>query len=225
MTEFDKFSKLAFYDFASFFCGITFCKSARIAIGTAVYTLAPSPRTPQSVDASHFRPYPKREKEDRPKPHQKCLWATLKGKVAALAVTTKQASRRNGGPILSRVALTDGCKALQTRMQAHFPEFKLILDFNHADEYLWKAANSLLGEISSERTPWIEARTLLMLSGETQSIVSELREIAKRQDLSATTVKTLISVSSYFERNLPYMRYDEYLKAGCSIASGAIEGA
>ncbi len=195
------------------------------AIVTAVYTISPSPRTPQSVVDSHFHPDPKREKEDRPKPHQKWLWATLKGKDAALAFTAKQVSRQNGGHILSRVALTDGCEALQTRMQTHFPGFTLILDFIHADEYLWKAANSLLGETSSERTPWVEARTLQMLSGQTQSIVSELREIANRQDLSATTVKTLISVSGYFERNLPYMRYNEYLKAGWPIASGVIEGA
>ena len=99
------------------------------------------------------------------------------------------------------------------------------MDFIHADERLWKAADSLLGETFLERTPWVEARTLQMLCGQIQSIVSELREIANRQDLSATTVKMLISVSGYFERNLPYMRYDEYLKAGGRIASGVIEGA
>ena len=33
--------------------------------------------------------------------------------------------------------------ALQQRIQQYFPQFTLILDFILANEYLWKAANSL----------------------------------------------------------------------------------
>ena len=48
--------------------------------------------------------------------------------------------------ILHRVALCDGCEALQSRIVLQFQGFILILDFVHANEYLWDAANSLLAK-------------------------------------------------------------------------------
>ena len=52
----------------------------------------------------------------------------------------------------SRIALTDGSEALQERVREAFPGYTLVLDFIHADEYLWKVANALLGETAPERT-------------------------------------------------------------------------
>src|SRR5208283_5301153 len=106
---------------------------------------------------------PHDQADPRPRPHNKWLWATLDGKEAALVFTAEQVSRQNGAHIQQRVALTDGSETLQTQVQSHFPDFTLVLDFIHADEYLWKAANTLLGETAVERTAWVEARTLQML--------------------------------------------------------------
>lgn len=195
------------------------------AIVTTVYTLAPTPRTPQSVVASHFHPASKPEVQSHPTPHNKWLWATLEGKEAALAFTAKQVASQNGDHITHRVALTDGAEALQARIQRQFPDFTLVLDFIHADEYLWKAANALLGETSLERTAWVEARTLQMLCGQTNLVVTELRELAATSNLSAVVVKTLLVVAAYYERNLSFMEYDRYLALGFPIATGVIEGA
>ena len=195
------------------------------AIATSVYTLIPTPRTPQSVVTSLFHPSPHDQADPRPKPHHKWLWATLDGKEAALAFTAEQVSRQNGAHIQHRVALTDGSEALQTRVQTHFPDFTLVLDCIHADEYLWKAANTLLGETALERTAWVEARTLQMLCGQTQAVISDLRQIAMDEALSPGTIKTLLSVAAYYERNLAFMKYDQYLALGWPIATGVIEGA
>lgn len=195
------------------------------AVVTSVYTIAPALRTPQSVITSLFHPEIEGDPLPRSGPHDKWLFATLDGKSAALTRTAVQVRRREGAHIVDRVALTDGAEALQTRVQSQFPGFTLILDFIHADEYLWKAANALLGEKAPERTDWVEERTLQLLLGQTDTVIADLRQIAcgcKARSLAATT---LTSVAAYYERNQASMRYDQYLARGWPIASGVIEGA
>lgn len=110
-------------------------------------------------------------------------------------------------------------------MQAQFPDFTLVLDFLHADEYLWQAANALLGETAPERTAWVEARTLRMLTGQTKALITEFLQIASLPQTASVARKTLWSVAAYYERNLAFMAYDQYLALGWPIATGVIEGA
>lgn len=195
------------------------------AVVTSVYTLVPAPRTPESVVTSLFHPEIQTSPLPRSGPHNKWLWATLEGKSAALAVTAEQVRRREGTHLRTRVALTDGAEALQSRVLTQFPDFTLVLDFIHADEYLWKAANALLGETDEQRAAWVEARTLQMLCGQSTAVITDLNVLAARQETSKTARQVLISVAGYYERNQAYMHYDRYLAAGWPIASGVIEGA
>ena len=160
---------------------------------------------------------------ERASPQNKQVFATLGGKEAALLFTAKQVWKQQGAHIRRKVALTDGSAALQERMLAQFSDFTLVLDCIHAIEYLWKAANVLLGETAPERTTWVKSRALLMLSGQTQDLIDDLQEIAST--VEAAVCKTLLSVAGYFERNQNYMRYDDYLAQGYPIATGVIEGA
>jgi len=123
------------------------------------------------------------------------------------------------------VALCDGCEALQTRIVLQFPDFVLILDFVHANEYLWAVANSLFGETSEQRLEWVSKRTLQILSSQTTQVIVELRLIAQLKNTKAIQRKQLMKTANYFERNLPYMDYQTYLANGYPIASGVIEGA
>lgn len=194
------------------------------AVVTSVYTIASAPRTPEEVVASFF--YQDQEANSkRPKPQNKHVWATLEGKDTALARLAKQVAARLGDHIQDKAALCDGCEALQARIEAQFPDFNLILDFIHAIEYLWKVANSLLGETSEQRTEWVANQTLRMLSGETEQIIADFRRLAQEPQRSATQREKLTKTANYFERNLPYMDYPTYLAKGWPIASGVIEGA
>lgn len=199
------------------------------AVVTSVYTIAPAPRTPEHVIASYFHqesePVDKTVESKRPKPQNKHVWATLEGKDVALTRLTKRVKVRQGDHIQDLVALCDGCEALQTRIEAHFPAFTLILDFIHADEYLWKVANNLLGETAEERTEWVTHRALQMLSGETEQIITEFRRLAQEPQRTASQQERLLKTANYFERNLAYMDYPTYLSKGWPIASGVIEGA
>ena len=191
------------------------------ALVTSVYTLAPCLRTPEEVVASLFEG--ERTAQQRPSPQNKRVFATLEGKTAALRFTAQQVFKQQGGHIRHKVALTDGSDALQERVQAQFPDFTLVLDCIHAIEYLWKAANALLGETASERTAWVKRRVLWMLSGQTGALIDDLKMLASNAD--ASVQKTLLGVAAYYERNQAFMQYAQYLAAGWPIATGVIEGA
>jgi hypothetical protein len=196
------------------------------AVVTSVSTLAPCVRTPEEVIASLFQQVPpSSEKPARSHPHNKWLWATLEGKEAALHFTTQQVAKQEGRHIRQRVALTDGQEALQNKVQEHLTDFQLVLDFIHADEYLWKAANALLGETAPERTQWVKERTLRLLEGQTDAVIADLRELAEQPCGKPTAKQTLLGVAAYYERNRSFMRYDQYLAQGWPIATGVIEGA
>jgi hypothetical protein len=197
------------------------------AVVTTVYTIAPCVRSPEQVVASFFD-----QKEasgqapiQRSKPQNKQVWATLDGKDVALQRLEQWVANRQGAHIQACIALTDGCEALQQRVQRYFPGFTLILDFIHANEYLWKAANSLFGEQAPQRDPWVEKQTLAMLSGQTDQVIAYLRSLAQQSKRTKAQRKALETAANYFQRNLPYMRYHDYLAQGWPIASGVIEGA
>jgi hypothetical protein len=199
------------------------------AIVTSVYTIGRALRIPKEVVNSFF----KREADvsdqkttsNRSKPQNKHVWATLAGKDAALDRLMKYVAPRAGSHITDKVALCDGCQPLQERIESRFPDFSLILDFVHANEYLWKVANRLLGETNPQRTDWVADKTLLMLSGKTQQIITDFRQLAQQKKCTKAQQEILSKTANYFERNLPYMEYSTYLANGWPIASGVIEDA
>lgn len=199
------------------------------AVVTTVYTIAAAPRTPQAVVASFFgqtqAPIAPQAEPPRPVPQNKHVWATLDGKDAALSRLAKQVALRQGSHIQHHVALCDGCEALQSRIANHFPNFTQVLDFIHADEYLWDVANSLFGEPNAPRTAWMIKHTLQMLSGQTGQLIADFRQLAQEAPTTATQRAQLVKAANYFERNLAYMDYPTYLARGWPIASGVIEGA
>jgi hypothetical protein len=196
------------------------------ALVTTVYTMAAHPRTPQEVVGSYFHP-DSREKpaSPPPKPQNKHLWATLDGKDTALRRLSHQVNLRQGEHIQHQVALCDGCQALQSRIRAQFPDFVLVLDFIHAEEYLWQVANCLLGETNDQRFQWMAQHTLQMLSGDTAQLIRDFRQLAQQPKTSQAQRQQLHRTANYFERNMPYMDYPTCLANGWPIASGVIEGA
>jgi hypothetical protein len=174
------------------------------AIVTTVYTIAAMPRTPAEVIDSFFAENePEKAPKKTSKPQNKHIWATLDGKDVALSRLAKQVALREGEHFQHRVALCDGCEALQSRIALQFQGFILILDFVHANEYLWDVANSLLGETSEKRLEWVKSRTLQILSG-TEQVIAELRRIAKNKKTRVSQRTQLNKTANYFERNLPY---------------------
>jgi len=199
------------------------------AIVTSAYTIKPFIHTPEQVIASYYdREASCKDKislNQPSKPQNKHLWATLDGKDAALSRLAKQIEVRQGSHIQQKVALCDGCPSLQSRIAKQFSDFVLILDFIHANEYLWKVANALFGENNDQRFEWMRSRTLLLLSGKTKRLITEFRSLAKQPKTRKSKIAQFLTTANYFEHNLPFMDYPTYLSKGYPIASGVIEGA
>jgi hypothetical protein len=196
------------------------------SVVTAIYTIEPYLRTPAQV-ADALLPETEQTaiQPPRPAPIGKEVRAALQGKDFALARLARRVTAREGEPIQQRAALTDGAEALQDRILALFPGFELVLDIMHALEYLWNAANALLGETHPDRTAWVKEHLLAILSGETDRVLLSLENQLQEPSLTDAQRAAFNTTIGYYRRNLPYMRYDRYLEQGWPISSGVVEGA
>ena len=192
------------------------------AIATAVYTIDPYLRTPEEVVKALFKK--EEPSTERPVPHHKQIFASLKGKEQALKHLATWVQRREGKHVCQHVALTDGAEPLQKQMVACLPGFPLVLDIIHAVEYLWKAGTALYGETDPYRAEWVEAQTLQLLSSHTEQVIHWLEDKADALPHNGQAARSLRSVANYFRRNQPYMDYADYLHRGWPIGTGVIEG-
>ena len=197
----------------------------REAVVTALYTIQPYQRTPEAVAAALLRDAERPPPDRRPRPVNKELRATLDGKAVAVQRLAARAQRREGSQIRDRVALTDGAEALQDKMRAALPDYTLVLDIIHAVEYLWDAANALLGERHPERTAWVRGHLLALLRGQTDQVITALTAAADEPTRSPTQQQAIAATIRYYRRNAPYMHYDQYLERGWPIGTGVIESA
>jgi hypothetical protein len=199
----------------------------RMATVAAVFTRAPWVRTPQQVVESLFhisRPTPD-DAPTPPRPENKRVWASLlKGKTAVIEEVAEEMERRDPAASKTRVALTDGERALQIRVDGKL-NVTLILDLMHVLEKLWRAAYVFHAEGSLEAELWVLDRTLRILLGAVGQVVKGIRQSITKRGLSGVKGKTLEAVADYLYRNRTRMQYDEYLANGWPIASGPVEGA
>ena len=195
------------------------------AIVTCLYTIAPYVRTPQDVVAALLHEERRADHPTRPQPVQKEGHATLDGKASACALLSQRVAQRDTRRVTDRVALTDGAESLQQHLSSHFPDHTLVLDIIHASEYLWDTATALLGETSPARTAWVRAKLECLLAGQTERVIAALQQEAATPTVSTIQRTAIQRTIGYYERNLPYMRYDTYLAQGWPIGTGVVEGA
>jgi hypothetical protein len=199
----------------------------RMATVATVFTRAPWVRTPQQVVESLFptaRPV-SGEDPSPPRPENKRVWASLlKGKTAVIQEVAEEMDRRDPSRSMTRLALTDGERALQIRVDQKL-NVTLILDLMHVLEKLWKAAYCFHAEGSLEADLWVIDRILRILFGQVGQVVKGIRQSITKRGLSGPKRKTLNAVANYLYRNRARMRYHEYLANGWPIASGPVEGA
>jgi len=199
----------------------------RMATVATVFTRVPWIRTPEQLMESLFptsRPA-SGNAPPTPKPENKRVWASLrKAKSDVIQEVADEMDRRDPARSLTRLALTDGERALQIRVEQKL-HVTLILDLMHVLEKLWKAAYVFHPEGSLEADLWVIDRTLKILFGDVGQVVKGLRQTITKRRLAGPKRKTLESVAHYLHRNRTRMRYNEYLAKGWPIASGPVEGA
>jgi len=158
----------------------------RMATVATVFTRPPWVRTPQQIIESLF-PTSRPKSGDAsppPRPENKRVWASLlKGKTTVIQEVAEEMDRRDPLRSLTRLALTDGERALQIRVEQKL-KVTLILDLMHALEKLWKAAYVFHPEGSLEADLWVLDRALQILFGEVGQVVEGIRQSITKRRLS-----------------------------------------
>lgn len=206
----------------------------RMATVATVFTVDRYVRTAEDVVAALFRDASEPSRQ-RPQPQGKEVWASLprqeqpgSGIASAFAWMVGELFVRGRAEDSDKplVYLSDGQEALWTARREWLPERAVdILDLLHVTPRLWKAAHVFHPEGSQHAETFVRERLLRILQGKAAGVIRGLREMGTKQGLVGAKKKTLSVVCGYLEANVERMRYDEYLRDGYPIASGAVEGA
>lgn len=200
-----------------------------------VYSVDRHARTPEQLVATLFRD-PDRPKEQPPQAQNKRYWAELsrerdgeevRGQDLVFQHLQAEIDTRRR-PQQWLIHLCDGQASLETDRQTYLPEDAHtldILDLMHVLPRVWEAAHVFHGEASDEATVFVRHHLTRILHGEAGNVIANWRRKATQQGLTGAKKKNLRSICAFLAKNKHRMRYDEYLRLGCPVATGVIEGA
>ena len=97
-----------------------------------------------------------------------------------------------------------------------------ILDFWHALEHAWEFAQLRYGEGSAQADRWVHEIAEDLRAGKVQEVIARLKRVRPKTPELRASLQALIR---YYSENASRMRYDEYLRLGYGIGSGAVESA
>ena len=200
-----------------------------------VYSVDRHARTPEQLVATLFRD-PDRPKEKPPQARNKRYWAELSRELDGEEVRGQDLvfqhlqaeidTRRQPGQWL--VHLCDGQASLETDRQTYLPEDAHtldILDLMHVLPRVWEAAHVFHAEGSAEASAFVRAHLTRILHGQVGNVIAGWRRRATRKGLTGAKKKGLRAICAFLEKNKHRMGYDDYLRLGCPVATGVIEGA
>ncbi len=204
----------------------------RMAQVAAVYSIEPYVRTAEQIagtlgSTAEGQP---REAQARPRPVNKRVWASIRSDAwDVIEAAFEEADRRDPERRKRHVVLVDGgehqlegvllcCGKARTHVT-------VILDVIHVLEYLWDAANALIGEGKPETESWVTERLLRLLRGQVVGVAAGMRRSATKRGLLPAPRRAVDRCADYLLKYAEYLHYDEYLAAGFPISTGVIEGA
>jgi hypothetical protein len=200
-----------------------------------VYSVDRHMRTPEELIATLFRD-PDRLKDKAPEAVNKRYWAELTRELDDAEIRGQDLVfqqmrseidvRRKVGQLL--VHLSDGQTSLATDRQLHLPEDAHtvdILDLMHVLPRVWGAAHVFHKEGSAEASGFVRDHLTRILHGDIGQVLANWRRKATCMGLKGAKKKNLRTICTFLENNKYRMHYDEYLRLGCPIATGVIEGA
>jgi hypothetical protein len=97
-----------------------------------------------------------------------------------------------------------------------------ILDFWHALEYAWDFARLRFGEGSTQADQWVHQIAIDLKAGKVEQVIARLKRLRPKSPQVRASLDSLIR---YYSENASRMKYDEYLRLGYGIGSGAVESA
>jgi hypothetical protein len=125
------------------------------------------------------------------------------------------------GPHTVVVIVGDGAEWIWNRAKL-FPRRCEILDFWHALEYAWGVARLLYGEESQLASRWVHRIAEDLRAGKAPEVIARLQRMRPKTPELREKLQGLIA---YYSQHAERMHYDEYLRLGYGIGSGAVESA
>jgi len=95
-------------------------------------------------------------------------------------------------------------------------------DFWHAVEHAWVFARLRYGDNSAQADQWVHAIAEDLRAGKVKAVITRLKRLRPK---TAESRESLARLIRYYSENASRMRYDEYLRLGYGIGSGAVESA
>jgi hypothetical protein len=152
--------------------------------------------------------------EERHEILHKLLQAQITDSEAFRSIFTEVYRRAHGEQAAEVIVLAGGARWIWNMVEDVLPHAVQLLDFSHAEAYLWGAAKIIYGEGSAFVTPWVKEREALLLDDKVRQVITHLRAFL---DLRPALAPSL----HYFEQNQNRMRYGTYRQKGYFIGSGA----
>jgi hypothetical protein len=125
------------------------------------------------------------------------------------------------GPETVVVIVGDGAEWIWNRASMFVRRCE-ILDFWHALEYAWEFARLRYGAGSAQADRWVQDIAEKLRAGKVDEVIEGLKRLRPQTPESRESLQALIR---YYSKNATRMRYDEYLRLGYGIGSGAVESA
>ena len=125
------------------------------------------------------------------------------------------------GPYTVVVIVGDGAEWIWRRATL-FERRCEILDFWHALKHAWEFARLRYGEGSQQADRWVHRIAQDLRAGQVQQVIARLKALCPPTPELRENLQALIR---YYTDNASRMRYDEYLRLGYGIGSGAVESA
>lgn len=197
------------------------------------FSFDPVARTPEEVAKSLHRRWNEDEKQARKQAREQGPLKPRQGQHVhkrALLGPQKKALRYGVADLKARdptaskeiIVLIDGHRGLvagvpEVLSEAGLSSSAMILDIVHVSEYLWKAANTFLGETNAEREGWVYARLLLLLESRVEEVIAEFEQFE-------SPPKAVVEAVRYFRNHRHMMDYKHYLLSGYPVSTGLVEG-
>ncbi len=199
----------------------------RMAEVGAVYDATPVPRTPEDVLRTS-----EQTEDPKPAPTAKAKWFTASVVEDAATVISQvfdEAERRDPEHKRTWLALVDGnnhqIDRIKAEAEARSVQVRIVIDFIHVLEYLWRAAWSFFAEGDPAAEAWVLEKAMAVLSGQAGIAAAAIRRKATDLHLEKKKREGADTCANYLLNKRPYLDYPTALQQGWPIATGVIEGA
>lgn len=125
------------------------------------------------------------------------------------------------GPQTMVVIVGDGAEWIWNRATWFIRRCE-ILDFWHAMEHAWAFARLRYGDGSQQADQWVRQIGIDLKAGKIEQVIARLKRLRPQTPQLRESLESLIR---YYSENAARMRYDEYIRLGYGIGSGAVESA